>query len=130
MPELKWIAATRVVATPAVLDAVRWPEDAILMRIAPDEAIIFECSLELLADDPDAIVERENGFVGVWLSAERAQEFLERACTWETPRERPVFAQGAVAGIATKLWFESDRVLFMVPAPYGADFEERLAGAS
>ena len=37
------------------------------------------------------------------------------------------FAQGAVAGIATKLWFEAGRVLLIVPAPLIADFEERMA---
>jgi hypothetical protein len=42
------------------------------------------------------------------------------------PNGRPAFAQGAVAGIPTKLWLEDDQVLFIVPAPYAADFAERM----
>ena len=39
---------------------------------------------------------------------------------------RPAFAQGAVAHVATKLWFEENRVLIVVPSPMAPDFEEHL----
>jgi hypothetical protein len=42
------------------------------------------------------------------------------------PTARPAFAQGAVANIPLKLWFEHDRVLFIVQSPFAADFEERM----
>jgi len=32
-----------------------------------------------------------------------------------------------VAGVPTKLWLEPERVLFLVPTPYAADFEERMS---
>ena len=38
----------------------------------------------------------------------------------------PAFAQGAVADIPVKLWFEDDEVLIITPAPLAADLAERL----
>lgn len=124
MPELERMTATRIVATQSALDAL---QSAMLMRIATDEAMVIGSFSDALPSDPHAIVEREDGFTGVWLSAELALAFLEKSCEWELPQERPAFAQGAVAGIPTKLWFEPDRVLFLVPAPYAHDFEERIS---
>ena len=59
------------------------------------------------------------------MAAEEALAFLERACEWALPQQRPAFAQGAVAGVPVKLWLEGDQVLFVVPSPYVHDFEER-----
>lgn len=127
MPELKPIAATRIVATPAALDAVTWPQDALVLRIAPDEVLVTAAVNGDIVEDSHAIVAPDAGFVGAWVAAEEALAFLERACEWELPGERPAFAQGAVAGLPVKLWFEEDRVLFIVPAPFALDLEERLS---
>ena len=43
------------------------------------------------------------------------------------PSARPALAQGAIAGIAAKVWVEAERVLILVPAPFVAEFEERLS---
>jgi hypothetical protein len=32
-----------------------------------------------------------------------------------------------VAGLPVKLWFEAERVLFVVAAPYATDLAERMA---
>lgn len=127
MPELKRLSATRIVATPAALDAARWPHDALALRIAPDEVLIFSAVSAEIVNDPHAIVVPDAGFAGVWVDADEALDFLERSCEWELPSARPAFAQGAVAGLPMKLWFEEDRVLFIVPAPYATDFEERMS---
>lgn len=124
MPELERISATRIIAAPDALNTLRRP---MLMRVAADEAIVIGSFEESLAGDPHAIIQPETGFMGVWLSADFARSFLERACEWEPPPVTPAFAQGSVAGIPAKLWFERDRVLFLVPAPYAHDFEERIA---
>ncbi len=134
MPELNPIPATRIVATPAALDAAHWPPEALVLRFAPDEALIMSAVTEgvdsiieaIILDDPHAIVIAETGYAGLWLAADKALDFLERACEWALPSDRPAFAQGAVAGIPTKLWFEEQQVLFILPAPYAVDFEERL----
>jgi hypothetical protein len=104
------------------LDAAVWPSDAIVLRIAPDEVLALSSAPPEISD-PHAIVLLDDGFVGVWLGA----EVVERFCEWETPRHRPAFAQGAVAGLPAKVWFERDRVLVLVPASYAADLEERIA---
>jgi hypothetical protein len=131
VPELKRIPATRIVAVPSALDAAHWPEEATALRIAPDEvlltAVLDSSALGVLSADSHAIVALEEGFAGAWLPTEQALDFLERSCEWELPRHRPAFAQGAVAGVPLKLWFEQDRVLFLVPAPYAIDLEERMS---
>jgi hypothetical protein len=117
----------RIVATPSVLDGAVWPEGAIVMRSAPDEVLALSGSAPELKDDPHAIVESEEGFAALWLPAAEALDLLQRTCCWELPSHRPAFAQGAVAGLPVKLWFDRERILFLAPAPYVADFEERIA---
>lgn len=117
---------TRIVALPSALDAASWPDGALVFRVAPDEVLVgSEVDAPMIAD-PHAIVERETGFSGVWLDAAAARGVLERECDWELPVDRPAFAQGMVAGLPVKLWFERDRVLFIVAAPFAEDLMERL----
>lgn len=123
---LEHLVGTRIVATPAALDAARWPDTARVLRIAPDEVFIVASVSADSVSDPHAIIVPDAGFAGVWVAAPEALDFLERSCEWELPADRPAFAQGAVAGLPLKLWFEHDRVLFIVPAPYAADLEERM----
>ncbi|MBI3243836.1 MAG: hypothetical protein HYZ49_16250 [Chloroflexi bacterium] len=126
MPALNRLPATRIVATPSALDAAAWPANILALRIASDEVLVTPPAPEIKLNDPHAIFEPDSGFADVWLAADEALKFLERECEWELPAERPAFAQGMVAGIAAKLWLESDRVLIIVPAPFVADFEERM----
>lgn len=121
------IEATRLVASPAALDRIELPSGALALRIAPDELLVTPVlSLDDL-DDAHTIAERETGFAGAWVEIQEAMRFLEGACPWVLPTERPAFAQGAVADIPVKLLLEEERVLFVVPAPYVADLEERMA---
>jgi hypothetical protein len=118
---------THIVAAPSALDAAAWPPDARVLRVAGDEMLVIPPPAELTLDDPYAIVVEESGFVGIWLPMNEATALLECACEWEPPTVRPAFAQGMVAGVPAKVWFESERVLFLVPAPYAQDFRERLS---
>ena len=120
------LTATRIAATSAALDAAQWPSDAIVLRTAPDEAIVLAAIASSLIADAHAIVEPETALFGVWMPIDEALALLERECDWELPVARPAFAQGAVAGLPLKLWFERDRVLFVVSAPFATDFAERL----
>jgi hypothetical protein len=126
VPELRPLPATRIVTALPALDAAAWPDGAVVLRLAPDEALVFPPVDEVAVSDPHAIVVAEDGFLGAWVAAEEALAFLERACAWELPSARPAFAQGSVAGLPVKLWFEADKVLFLVPAPYAADLQERM----
>ena len=125
MLELKQISATRIVASPAALDKLAWPADALVLRVAADEVLVTPTVDGLSLDDPHAIIVPEGAFAAGWVAAEEALAFLERACEWELPGQRPAFAQGSVAGVPVKLWLETERVLFVVPSPYVHDFEER-----
>ncbi len=122
---LQRMPATRIVAIPAALDATNWPVTALVLRTAADEVSIMPPPAELKLADPHAIVAAEGSLAGAWVPANTALAFLERACEWEVPPARPAFAQGTVAGVPTKLWLEQERVLFVIPAPYIEDFQER-----
>lgn len=129
MPALKRIAATRIVAKPNALDSADIPQSSLALRFAADELFVtppLQDESIILDHDPHAIIISEGGFAGTWLAIAEASDFLQRNCLWELPNGRPAFAQGAVAGIPTKLWLEEDQVLFIVPAPYAVDFAERL----
>ena len=113
-------------ASPETLDRLRLPAGAFALRTAPDELLVEgEIPRDALHDN-HAIVERETGFSSAWVETEEATRFLQRACPWALPTERPAFAQGAVAEIPVKLWFEEASVRFVVPAAYAADLEERM----
>jgi hypothetical protein len=127
VPVLNRLPATRIVAKPAALDSAAWPKDSLVLRLAADEALIIPPISNPTFEDPHAIVVADNGFAGVWLPWTEAQKFLERTCDWELPHQRPALAQGSIAGLPAKLWLEAERVLFVVPAPYIHDFEERMA---
>ncbi len=127
MRALELMRGTRVVATALALANVRWPAGTIVLRTAPDEILAFPACSPNVSGDPHAIVDVEEGFVGAWFSADEADRILEHHCEWEVPAVRPAFAQGAIAELPAKLWLERDRVLILVPAPYAAEFTERIA---
>ena len=130
MPAVNRIDTTHIVAQPAALDAVQWPADRLALRIAPDELLLtppVDNVDRLLAADPHAIAIRDGSFAGVWLPAEVGTALLARTCEWELPPHRPALAQGAVAGLALKIWLTEERFFFVVPVRYAAEFEERMA---
>ena len=126
MPVLDRWNGTRIVALPRALDAADWPQGALALRLAADEVLVTAAVDAAVVDDPHAIVERETGFSFLWLEHAAAIDFLERECDWELPDGRPAFAEGLVAGLPLKIWFERNRVLFVVASPFAADLTERL----
>ena len=128
MPVLNRIQGTRIASTPAAIDTAQFPAGAIALRFAADEVFVTAAVAPsaVYAHDPHAIVEPDAGFVGAWVSAAEANTLLAQHCEWALPRHRPAFAQGAVAGLAMKLWFEAERVLLLVPAPFATDLEMLL----
>ena len=133
MLALERFSATRIVALPQAIDAAAWPAGALVFRLAPDEVLITPAMDSPAVGDPHAIVELETGFSAVWIDREKAIDLLERECDWELPPkgqrdnpELPIFAQGLVAGLPVKVWFERERVLFIVASPYAEELAERL----
>jgi hypothetical protein len=127
VPELSRMSGTRIVASPASLDNAVFPKRALVFRFASDEVFVTAKVDAKRIADPYAIVVPEQGFSGIWLAKNQADEFLRASCEWELPTMRPAFAQGMVAGLAMKLYFEEKRVLLMVPAPFAQTLLERLA---
>jgi hypothetical protein len=121
VPALEPLRGLRVVADPAALDAARWHGDALtVLRFAPDDAFGIGARLVEL-DDEHAIVEAEVGYVGAWLPVEDVVPHLE----WPLPAERPVLAQGSIAGVPAKLWLAGDGDALLLTA---VAFADELAG--
>lgn len=123
------LAGLRVAATPSALDAARWPDDALTLRLSPDEALVLTAATTLDAgalDDPHAIVVCDRSWRGWWLPTADALDLIERHADWAPADDRPAFTQGLVAGIPAKLWLGHERALVAVAAPYAATFAARL----
>lgn len=122
---IKRLHGTRIIAKAQALDALE--VSSIMLRFAPDDAFVLSKIDAGNISDPHAIVVEEQGFVGIWLKRKEALEFLKHSCEWELPKTFPVFAQGMVAGLAMKLYFEKTKVLLAVPAPFEKILMERLS---
>ena len=138
MRGLEPLPGLRVVATPEALDGARWhgpadsagDPDIVVLRFAPDDAFGIGAQTAQV-DDPHAIVEPEAGYMGAWLTAEELAHGVVPRVEWPLPAERPVLAQGSVAGVPAKLWLTSgadgaDRSLLIVQAAFAHDLEARL----
>lgn len=123
MPALERLAGLRVVATPGAIDDARWTgDDVLVLRLAPDDAFAIRATA-VAVDDPHAIVVDDHGFVGAWCTLADVTPHVE----WWPPVERPVLAQGAVAGVPAKAWIETDdRVLLVATVAAAATLAERL----
>ena len=125
-PVFERVLTTRIVATPVALDAALRPAGHVALRTAADEVLITPPLANPQVADEHAIVLADGSWFGGWIAPALALAVLERECEWEVPHARPAFAQGMVAGLPVKLWFESERVLVLVAAPFAHDLAERF----
>ena len=123
MADVLPIIGMRVAATPAALDAARWPERAIVLRLAPDEAFAIGAE-EVSISDPHAIAVRDGGVVGAWVTDPDVT--LAPLLEWPLPAERPALASGGLAGLGARIWVDDDRALVLVAAPYADELRARL----
>ena len=123
MPEPERLQGLRVAADPAALDSARWHGETVtVLRFAPDDALALG-AVGVDLDDEHAVVEGEAGYVGVWLAVADLEPHLE----WPLPAERPVLAQGAVAGVPAKVWLPDDGdALLLTACAYAAELGGRL----
>ena len=121
----------RFVASASALDAFRLPGEGELpggfevLRLAPDDLFVVGPGTFAWAGEP-AIVERETGFVGWWLTLEELYDNIMEHIDWPLPEALPALAQGLVAGVPAKLWLMNDRALLLCAAAYAHELEERL----
>ena len=128
MPALATIPGVRTVADAASIDRMVVVEGAVVLRFAPDEVFIVfpRRGRDLDEGFPKAIVVRETGFVGCWLTLDELAARVLPHIDWALPADRPVLVQGFVAGVPAKLWLESGRALLLCAAPYAFELAERL----
>ncbi len=116
------IFCTRVVASPAALDALA--TDAVALRLAPDDLLLVG-AVDVRPDDPDAIVCRDDGWALRRMTAAEASALVADHGDWSVPPAG--IAQGALAGLPVKLLIDpAGDALLLVPRPYLADAVERL----
>lgn len=118
---------TRVVSTPAAMDGLETPADAIVLRTSPDEALVVNAAPdEIVLSDPHAIVVADTGWHGAWLSIGVADRLLVHGAEWEPVPERPTLAQGMVLHLPVKLWLDDDRALVLTPHVVAEDLARRM----
>jgi hypothetical protein len=120
-PVLEGLAGWRVVGEPASLDQL----GGTVLRFAPDDALVLG-SNEIVVSDPDAIVERDTGWVSSQMTEERVLDLISTHASWQAPLERPVLVQGMVAGLAVKVYLDGNQSMIIIAAPFGHELEERL----
>ena len=125
MLALEPLRGLRVVASSEALDTAPWT-DRVVLRFAPDDAMILGAST-LDVGGEHAIVVEDAGFVGCWLTAQELTDRVLPHVDWSLPDERPVLAQGLIAGVPAKLWLTTDQSLLLCAAPYAHELSERVA---
>jgi hypothetical protein len=120
---LEPLRGLRVIASPEALDGARWSGRVTLLRIAPDEVLAID-AITVDVDDPEAIVERETGFVGARLTPEDV-EHVTAHMDWPLPTETGVLAQGKIAGVPAKILI-SESLLLVTNAAYVDELLARL----
>ena len=126
MPALEPLTGIRMVASQTAIDGARWQsEDALALRLAPDELLVLAPEGVRVFED-GAIYDVETGFAGAWLTGEQL-DVVRRHTEWSVPVDGPALAQGKVAGVPAKLWLGDDgRALLLTHAVYAHELEERL----
>ena len=123
------LRGVRITAKPAAIDAATWPAEAIVVRVAPDDLLVIDASLDdaaaVVAADPHAIVEDEPMFRGAWLTDAQFEQLVHRI-EWPLPSHRPAMAQGMVCGLAIKLVLKAERTLLIVSGSAFHEVPDRL----
>lgn len=119
------LEATRIVADPGALDQIEAPDCGRVVRLAPDDLLVFPPLEHVDVADRHAITEPEAGFSAAWFDRSELAR-LQAVCLWQFPRRRPAFAQGHLAGIPVKMLFDEGGIRVLVPAVLAHQLEERL----
>ena len=119
------LRALRLVAPPATLDGLAWPEGVTALRLAGDDLLVIGEGLVAPGDEP-AIIEPDAGFVGWWLTTPELETAVLPHVDWPLPASRPVLAQGLVASVPAKIWLTDDRALLLCAAAYAHELARRL----
>lgn len=125
MPVPEVLKGRRVVAAPAALDAAQWPPAWMVLRFAPDEALVVGDG-DLVVDDRHALVEDDASLAVIELPLSEAGDVLARLGDWQWPIPGEPLSQGLIAGIPAKVWTGAELVLLIVPTSYLHEVEDRL----
>jgi hypothetical protein len=122
VPALEHVAGVRVVARADALDGARCDgDDAVVLRIAPDEALWLGAT-RVDVEDPDAIVVPEFGFSMARLDAAELDAVMAHA---DWPLGDAPVAQGKIAGVPVKL-LVGDPTHLVVQTAYADELTRRL----
>lgn len=123
--DLRPVRGTRVVAEPAALTRASTPAGAVVLRLAPDEALVLGDGPVGVAEDPYALVVSDHGWSAVSLAWVDFDRLVRPHIEWHLHDARGL-AQGRVAGVPAKLWMTDDGVLLVVATCHAHEVTERL----
>lgn len=127
------LVGIRATAKPTAIDSVVWPSAAIVVRVAPDDVLVIDATLDdaapITVADPYAIVEHETMFLGAWLDPSQLAALVHKL-EWVLPSERPSLAQGMVCGLAIKVVQLAERTLLIVSSSAFHEVPERLGAVA
>lgn len=123
--DLRPARGSRVVADPAALDAATVPAGVVVLRLAPDEALVLGDGSVTVADDPFALVVSDHGWSVAALAWPDFDRVVRPHLEWPVHPTRGL-AQGRVAGVPAKLWMTDDGVLLVAPTCHADELTERL----
>jgi hypothetical protein len=127
-------AIVAVHADPGVLDALS-PADAIVHRVAPDEAMVtgaaggsdalVEAVTQAVADDPGALVlDVGDGWAAWMIGGSDARRAFSRVSPLVLPDAGSI--QGDVLRLPARVAASAEEIVVFVPAGYGAWGERKL----
>ena len=119
------VRATRVVAASDAVDGAVTLPGAIVLRLAPDEALVLGDGA-VTVTDPHGLVCSDNGWSAATLTWFAFDRTVAPHVEWHLPTARPTLAQGRIAGVPAKLWLEHDRVLLLTATVYADELADRL----
>jgi hypothetical protein len=117
------VAAVRVAARSAALDAASWPADAAVLRTAPDEVLLVD-ALDVGPPEPDAIVLADMSWVRFAMTPVVGAAVMAGGAAWPPPDVG--LGQGLIAGVPAKLVVGDDEWWIIVGAVVADEFAERL----
>jgi hypothetical protein len=123
--DLRPVRGTRVVAERAALDAAAVPDGAVVLRLAPDEALVLGDGPVTVAADPHAVVVSDHGWSAAALSWRDFDHLVRPHIEWHVHEARGL-AQGRVANVPAKLWMTESGVLLVTATCHAHELTERL----
>lgn len=121
---LDLLPCLRLVSDASALDRIEADAPGWVMRVAPDELLVFEAADSPIENDTIVAVTDE-GFAGFEANRPDIVDWVGRHADWPL-HAGDGFSQGAVAGLPVKIATTGDRALVVTATSFLEELEARL----